>query len=77
MLLVPTFGADYPTFERCHETFLLLSHLLNKEQLDLSAQIARSWSSACVRRRLFPKVGGLSGFNAEAADNETTDYSNL
>ena len=37
MLLVSTFWADHPTFERCHETCLLLSHLLYKEQLDLSA----------------------------------------
>ena len=76
MLLVSTFWADHPTFERCHETCLLLSHLLYKKQLDLSAQVARSWSSPCVRRRPFPKVGGLSRFNAEAADDETTDYSN-
>ena len=75
MLLVFTFRAVHSTFEPLDEPCLQLPHLLYKERLELNAQIARSRSPACVWRRRFPKVGGLSNFNGEAEDDETADYS--
>ena len=76
MFLMFTFRALHFTFETLHEPCLQCPHLLHKERLKLSAQIAWSWSPACVRRRLVPKVGGLNSFNAETGDDETADYSN-
>ena len=76
MFLAVTLRAFHFDFEPLHERCLQLSHLLYEEGLDLSPQIAWSLTPTCVRRRRFPKVGGLSGFNAETSDDEAADYSN-